>query len=638
MNRPSFYCAHHFTLLASLICLIGEAKAQLSLVEEVIVSAKVPQSTMTLNTSVSILSEERILTYGNQSLQTILQQLPSIHLNNNGGMGKASSLSIRGADSYRTLLLLDGLKLSDSSAPQVSPRFEHLLSSGIERVELLRGPQGLAYGADSGGVVSVTTVIPEPGIGASLSLEQGSFETNAQSANFSYGNDTFSGSFILNSLNSAGYNSRVSDRTGETDGYQADTLHTRLVWKTGPASQLQLIHRQQQASTEFDRCYSSSLEGNSCRAIHKLIATRLANQWYANGWEHSLSLTRTSSENNSLSDHQSIFRSSGELKRVEYLSSKSLHSSWRIVTGFDYEEASNSEFQQKNSGAFVDLLFEQNTGASFNLGLRNDRNAQGLSVLTYRAGASLFWILQPNNTIKLRASHGTGFRSPSPYEQSYNTSSWASSPATEYPLMAEFSRGTEIGLTLQWPSNSTEIVVFNQSVADPISFDLINYSGYLQNTLQQTMRGVEVSNILQLHPKLNWEINYSYLQATQLRRTNKSITNLSNLVSPVQDTDFFRIRLPRRPKHSLNTGLLYRHQTTQISFYLRSANNLLDETATGLVEVDDYVVSDLNLSRKLRPNLRTYLRIENLFNEDYIELLDFNTSKRSIYVGFNWLL
>ena len=37
---------------------------------------------------------------------------------------------------------------------------EQLLSSGIQRVEILRGPQGLMYGADAGGVVNISTIAP----------------------------------------------------------------------------------------------------------------------------------------------------------------------------------------------------------------------------------------------------------------------------------------------------------------------------------------------------------------------------------------------------------------------------------------------------------------------------------------------
>ena len=52
-------------------------------------------------------------------------------------------------------VVVDGLELSDASAPQVLAPFEHILADGIGRVEILRGPQGLGYGADAGRGYSV---------------------------------------------------------------------------------------------------------------------------------------------------------------------------------------------------------------------------------------------------------------------------------------------------------------------------------------------------------------------------------------------------------------------------------------------------------------------------------------------------
>src|SRR5690625_5376806 len=63
-------------------------------------------------------------------------------------MGKVTSLSVRGEAGYRTLIRVDGVDISDPTGPQVSSQSNHLLNASVTRVALLRGPQGLMYGAE----------------------------------------------------------------------------------------------------------------------------------------------------------------------------------------------------------------------------------------------------------------------------------------------------------------------------------------------------------------------------------------------------------------------------------------------------------------------------------------------------------
>ena len=103
--------------------------------EEVIVtSSGVPVARRTIGTTVEVITQEDITRFGNLSLLDILRQQPAIAATNSGGPGKTSALRIRGEEGYRTLSIYDGLRLSDASAPQVTPLFEHTQSGGVGRV------------------------------------------------------------------------------------------------------------------------------------------------------------------------------------------------------------------------------------------------------------------------------------------------------------------------------------------------------------------------------------------------------------------------------------------------------------------------------------------------------------------------
>ena len=149
------------------------AAADSPLEEIVVTSSRVPMPLREVGTSMSVLDDTTLTRLGFNSLFDALRTQPAVSVSNTGGTGKAATLRIRGEEGYRTLVLLDGIDISDTSSPQVSPRMEQLMSAGIQRVEILRGPQGLMYGADAGGIVNISTLAPEPGFSGDVSAEAG---------------------------------------------------------------------------------------------------------------------------------------------------------------------------------------------------------------------------------------------------------------------------------------------------------------------------------------------------------------------------------------------------------------------------------------------------------------------------------
>ena len=141
----------------------------------------------------------------------MLRTQPGVSVTNTGGTGSAATLRIRGEEGYRTLVLLDGIDISDTSGPQVSPRFEQLLSSGVQRVEILRGPQGLMYGADAGGVVNITTIAPTEGLGGEVSAEGGRYGSEQVAGNVGGGNDTVDFNLSAADFSTDGFNARDTD-------------------------------------------------------------------------------------------------------------------------------------------------------------------------------------------------------------------------------------------------------------------------------------------------------------------------------------------------------------------------------------------------------------------------------------------
>ena len=107
---------------------------------------------------VQIVTREQIAASGVATVGDLLQDLPSIsgaatnpQVNNGGGDG-ASTISLRGLGSQRTLVLLDGRRLGASFDVNSIPL------NLIERVDILKQGAGATYGSDAiGGVVNIVT-------------------------------------------------------------------------------------------------------------------------------------------------------------------------------------------------------------------------------------------------------------------------------------------------------------------------------------------------------------------------------------------------------------------------------------------------------------------------------------------------
>jgi iron complex outermembrane receptor protein/vitamin B12 transporter len=85
-----------------------------------------------------------------------LRQVPGVQVLENGQHGINESLFIRGGESKFNKVLLDGIPLNEIGG---TVDFGGVFSTGIDQVEVLRGPNSVLYGADAlAGVVNLTTL------------------------------------------------------------------------------------------------------------------------------------------------------------------------------------------------------------------------------------------------------------------------------------------------------------------------------------------------------------------------------------------------------------------------------------------------------------------------------------------------
>ena len=124
----------------------------------------------------TVIGPEEIARAGVMSLTELLQRQPGVEIVQNGGPGSVSGVFLRGANRGQTLVLIDGVRMSSSSAGATT--LEAIPLDQIERIEVLRGPASSLYGADAiGGVIQVFTRQGGGAVSGNASAGYGTFNT-----------------------------------------------------------------------------------------------------------------------------------------------------------------------------------------------------------------------------------------------------------------------------------------------------------------------------------------------------------------------------------------------------------------------------------------------------------------------------
>jgi outer membrane receptor protein involved in Fe transport len=127
--------------------------------ESVTVVGAAPSVTAAPASAMSLLSAEQIRSRNPENLMQALETVPGVNVVSEG---HATVPAIRGLARGRTLVLIDGARVT--SERRVGPSATFADPASFEGIDVARGPGSVAYGSDAlGGVVSVRTRRAEPG-------------------------------------------------------------------------------------------------------------------------------------------------------------------------------------------------------------------------------------------------------------------------------------------------------------------------------------------------------------------------------------------------------------------------------------------------------------------------------------------
>ena len=109
--------------------------------DEMLVTARLQSISINdVASSVTVITREEIEQRQVKYLSDLLRDVPGFAVSQAGGAGSQTQIRVRGAEANQLLVLIDGVRAND---PALGDEFQYqfALTSNIERIEIIRGPQ-----------------------------------------------------------------------------------------------------------------------------------------------------------------------------------------------------------------------------------------------------------------------------------------------------------------------------------------------------------------------------------------------------------------------------------------------------------------------------------------------------------------
>ena len=144
--------------------------------EMVVIANRLETLPGNVGSAFSALEVELLEQQGIVTLEDAFHFIPGAGIGSEGGQrGSISALRMRGTEADHTLLMIDGMRITDSNLGSFNMLAGETLM-GYSRVNVLRGPQSALYGSEAiGGVVNLETRSGSGEVTKEAYVEGGSF-------------------------------------------------------------------------------------------------------------------------------------------------------------------------------------------------------------------------------------------------------------------------------------------------------------------------------------------------------------------------------------------------------------------------------------------------------------------------------
>ena len=581
----------------------------------------------------------------------LLRDIPGFTIVQTGSRGGITSLFTRGGESDYNLVLIDGVKANRAGG---FFDFSELTTTGIDRIEIVRGPQSALYGSDAiSSVIQLFTPRGEGPAHGTLRFRGGNFNTFEEQATVAGGAERYGYSLAAGRVDSDGF-------LKLNNGYGNTTLAARF--DLVPWSALRVTSTVRYSDGRFHFPTESTggdrfgpLDPRQYQDRRQLIVGTRVEHSPTTWWQQTLQLgvfreertfrdpadpvPGTGSASVSLNDERRL--------SADYTSHFFLSPVFQVVPTFTlggYAETEHLDQKADLVGTITRLDPSRNTESGYSqlllqweervfltTGFRVDNSSTFGTEVSPRF--SLAAVL-PWSRTKLRGGYGEGIKAPS-FTENFGIGS--PTVVGNRNLKPEQTESWEIGLDqpllLPQGEGLLSLTYFHADYNNLVAFVFGSTPNFL-NIQRARSRGLEVGVRADLLDGLSLVSSYTYLNTTVLDPGSSGGTVFVKGKS-----------LLRRPTHTGSWTFNYTRGRWQANFNTTIKGDAIDRDfnasrSGGRVTLDGYAKVDLALAYRLLENawglhtLTLTAKVHNLFDEQYEEAFGFSSAGANFLVGF----
>lgn len=600
------------SLVASFLIATNLYSQQTSSLDEITISSatKSEEKLKNVTANVDVITAEDIESRKFKTVAEALQTISGIQVSQSGGIGQQTSLFLRGMDSKKTLVLIDGIRYNDPSGNGAN--FEHLMINDIERIEVIKGAQSSIWGADaSAGVINIITKSAKYGTHGNATIEYGRYNSKIARANISHKNENFDAKLGVTRVDTDGF-SAISPKSSEAknyedDGYENTTVNLKLGYNFDENNRVSTSYEIIDTEVDYDNeiGWPVDLVKSADDLSKAKTKTHLANLTYEN--RNDIALTKVYGNytdikreyTSSTPKYKGTIKEYGLNTSIDYLNSSN------VTIGADYkkfENKANIDKDYNNKGIFIsntNKFFDDKT--IFTQALRYDKYSDFENKTTGKIGIKQFII----DELNISSNYGTGYNIPTTFEL-YDASSG------NINLKPEKTKTYDVGIEYKGFSAT----YFNSKIENLINWEWTGpgmYDGMNKNIEGKSIfKGIELAYKNYVTEDIFLNLNY-----TRLSAKNK-------------DKEEFG----RRPKDKVGFGVDY-YGLKDFHFNVNGEyiGDRYDRNNKQGAKTGNYTIWNAVVDYDISKNFSTYIKLDNMFNKDYQIVDGYATSQRAAYLG-----